>query len=134
MGENSKLLVIIASTLEKNQKEKLLGVLGRHKSAIAWKISNIRGINPCFCTNKILIENNMESKVQHQRRLNPNMMDVVKIEVKKLMDVGVIYAILDSSWVSLDQVVPKKVVMTVVLNENDELILTHTHSLGGESA
>lgn len=134
MGENSKLLVIIASTLEKNQKEKLLGVLGRHKSAIAWKISNIRGINPCFCTNKILMENNMESKVQHQRRLNPNMMDVVKIEVKKLMDVGVIYAILDSSWVSLDQVVPKKVVMTVVLNENDELILTHTHSLGGESA
>lgn len=134
MGENSKLLVIIASTLEKNQKEKLLGALGRHKSAIAWKISNIRGINPCFCTNKILIENNMESKVQHQRRLNPNMMDVVKIEVKKLMDVGVIYAILDSSWVSLDQVVPKKVVMTVVLNENDELILTHTHSLGGESA
>lgn len=90
LGENSKLLVMISSTLEATQKEKLLGFLRKHKRVIGWKISDIKGINLSFCTHKIMMEDNIKSKVQPQRRLNPNMMDLVKSEVKKLMDAGVI--------------------------------------------
>ena len=59
-----------------------------------------------------------------QHMLNPNMKEVVKAEVLKLLDVGIIYPISDSNWVSPTQVVPKKSGMTVVKNANDELIPT----------
>ena len=60
-----------------------------------------------------------------QRRLNPNM-KVVKNEVIKLLDNRIIYPISDSKWVSPAQVVPKKSRVTVVKNENNELIPTKT--------
>ena len=58
LGKDSKLPVIIASNLSKMQKEKLLNVLKKHKRAIAWKFSAIKGINLSFCTYKILMEDN----------------------------------------------------------------------------
>lgn len=64
--------------------------------------------------------------VQPQRRLNPKMQEVVKAEVIKLLDADIIYPISDSSWVSPVQCVPKKGGMTVVSNENNELIPTRT--------
>nr|GEV33005.1 reverse transcriptase domain-containing protein [Tanacetum cinerariifolium] len=66
--------------------------------------------------------------VQKQRRLNPNMQKVVKKEIVKLLDTGIIYPIADSPWVSPIQCVPKKGGITVVTNENDELVLTRTLS------
>ncbi|CAN6547620.1 unnamed protein product [Malus baccata var. baccata] len=59
-----------------------------------------------------------------QRRLNPPMMEVVKKEIIKLLDCGVIYPISDSRWVSPVQVVPKKSGVTVVKNAEDELVPT----------
>lgn len=56
MKEGSKLPVIIASNLIIERKEKLLGVLKKHKNTIAWKISDIKEISLSFCTHKILIE------------------------------------------------------------------------------
>ena len=97
-------------------------VLGQHKRAFTWKISDIKGISPSFCTHKILMEEEYKLVVQPQRRLNPNMKEVVKKEVVKLLDAGLIYPISDSSWVSPVQVVPKKGGMTVVPNEKNELI------------
>ncbi|GJW13129.1 reverse transcriptase domain-containing protein, partial [Tanacetum coccineum] len=61
--------------------------------------------------------------VQKQRRLNPNMQEVVKKEIVKLLDTGIIYPIADSPWVSPIHCVPKKGGITVVTNENDELVL-----------
>nr|GEY77734.1 reverse transcriptase domain-containing protein [Tanacetum cinerariifolium] len=58
------------------------------------------GINPEFCTHKILIEEDYKPSVQHQRRINPKIHDVIKKEVKKLLDAGLIYPISDSLWVS----------------------------------
>ena len=52
------------------------------------------------------------------------MQEVVKKEVVKLLDAGIIYSISDSPWVSPVQVVPKKRGMTVVENEKSELIPT----------
>ncbi|KAI3795442.1 hypothetical protein L1987_38097 [Smallanthus sonchifolius] len=69
----SRLPVIIASDLTSDEKERLLEVLKQHKQAIAWRIMDIKGINPSFCAHKILMENDYKPVVQHQRRLNPNM-------------------------------------------------------------
>ena len=60
--------------------------------------------------------------IEHQRRLNPPLQMVVKKEIIKLLDVGVIYPIADSSWVCLIQCVPKKGGMIEVSNENNELV------------
>nr|GEY79046.1 reverse transcriptase domain-containing protein [Tanacetum cinerariifolium] len=72
----------------------------------------------------ILMEDDFEPAVQHQRRVNPKIHDVVKKEVLKLLDAELIYPISDSPWVSLIHCVPKKGGFTVVENEENELILT----------
>nr|GEW18102.1 reverse transcriptase domain-containing protein [Tanacetum cinerariifolium] len=73
--------------------------------------------------------------VQSQRRVNPKFHDVIKKEVIKLLDAGMIYPISDSPWVSPIHCVPKKGGMTVVANENNELIPTRpmTHLLEKET-
>jgi hypothetical protein len=54
------------------------------------------------------------------------MREVVKKNVLKLLNAGVIYPVSDSEWVSLVQVVPKKGGMTVICNEKNELIPQRT--------
>ncbi|GJT71271.1 reverse transcriptase domain-containing protein [Tanacetum coccineum] len=70
------------------------------------------------------MEDDFKSAVQHQRRVNPKIHEVIKKEVIKLLDAGLIYPISDSPWVSLVHCVPKKSGMTVVKNEDNELIPT----------
>ncbi|RDX97364.1 Retrovirus-related Pol polyprotein from transposon 17.6, partial [Mucuna pruriens] len=79
-----------------------------------WKLSDLPGINPSICMHKILMEEEIKLIRQQQRRLNPTILDMVKKEVTKLFAVGIIYPILDSQWVSLVQVVPKKSGMTSI--------------------
>nr|GFC20211.1 reverse transcriptase domain-containing protein [Tanacetum cinerariifolium] len=62
--------------------------------------------------------------VQHQRRVNPKIHDVIKKKVEKLLDAGLIYPIYDSPWVSPIHCVPKKGGLIVVENEENELIPT----------
>lgn len=73
---------------------------------------------------KILLEDNHKKLIEHQRRLNPIMKEVVKKEIMKWLDDGILYPISDSSWVSLVQCVPKKGGMIVVANTLNELIST----------
>ncbi|GJV60273.1 reverse transcriptase domain-containing protein [Tanacetum coccineum] len=120
----NKLPVIIAKNLKDKEKERLIKVLKSHKQAIAWKLSDIKGIDPQFCTHKILMEDDFKPAVQHQRRVNPKIHEVIKKEVVKLLDAGLIYPISDSPWVSPVHCVPKKGGMTVVTNEDNELIPT----------
>nr|GEV27184.1 reverse transcriptase domain-containing protein [Tanacetum cinerariifolium] len=70
------------------------------------------------------MEDDYKPAVQSQRRVNPKIHDVIKKEVIKLLDAGMIYLISDSPWVSPVHCVPKKGGMTVVTNENNELIPT----------
>ncbi|GJY64909.1 reverse transcriptase domain-containing protein [Tanacetum coccineum] len=95
-----------------------------HKRAISLKLSDIKGVSPEFCTHKILMEEDYEPSVQSQRRVNPKIHDVIKKEVEKLLDAGLIYPISDSPWVSPVHCVPKKGGMTVITNEENELIPT----------
>ncbi|GJU60307.1 reverse transcriptase domain-containing protein [Tanacetum coccineum] len=121
---DDKLPVIIAKDLKDEEKAALLKVLKSHKRAIAWKLSDIKGVSPEFCTHKILMEEDYEPSVQSQRRVNPKIHDVIKKEVEKLLDAGLIYPISDSPWVSPVHCVPKKGGMTVITNEENELIPT----------
>ncbi|GKC17189.1 hypothetical protein Tco_1013971 [Tanacetum coccineum] len=97
LEEPSFLPVIISSQLSKEKKNKLIQLLDDKKPV-----------------------------VQKQRRLNPNMQEVVKKEIVKLLDTGIIYPITNSPWVSPIHGVPKKGGSTVVTNENDELVPTRT--------
>nr|GEW20815.1 reverse transcriptase domain-containing protein [Tanacetum cinerariifolium] len=121
---NDKLPVIIEKDLSVEEKTALITVLKSPKRAIAWKLSDIKGIDPEFCTHKILMEEDFKPAVQHQRRVNPKIHDVIKQEVIKLLDAGLIYPISDSPWVSPVDCVPKKGGFTVVENEDNELIPT----------
>ncbi|GJS43434.1 reverse transcriptase domain-containing protein [Tanacetum coccineum] len=126
LEEPSFLPVIISSQLSKEKKNKLISVLKKHKQAFAWKTTDIPGICPSFCKHKIQLLDDKKPVVQKQRRLNPNMQEVVKKEIMKLLDTGIIYPIADSPWVSPIHCVPKKGGITVVTNENDELVPTRT--------
>ncbi|KAM6550362.1 hypothetical protein CsatB_000170 [Cannabis sativa] len=126
LGENDTLPVIIASNLVVENEGALLEVLKKHKKAIGWTMADIRGISPTICTHKILLEAGCSNSVEHQRRLNPVMKEVVRKEVIKWLDYGIVYPISDSSWVSPVQCVPKKGGVTVVANANNELIPTRT--------
>nr|GEZ31272.1 reverse transcriptase domain-containing protein [Tanacetum cinerariifolium] len=116
--------VIIEKDLKVNEKEALLKVIKSHKKAIAWTIIDIKGIDPRFCTHKILMEEDYKPTVQSQRRVNLKIHEVINKAVIKLLDVGMIYPISDSPRVSPMHYVLKKGGIIVVENENNELIPT----------
>nr|GFB22768.1 reverse transcriptase domain-containing protein [Tanacetum cinerariifolium] len=97
LGDNNKWPVIIAKDLSVDEKSALL---------------------------KILLEEDYTPKVQSQRRVNPKIHDVIKKEVEKLLDAGLIYPISDSPWASPVYCVPKKGGMTVITNDENELVPT----------
>nr|GFC18759.1 reverse transcriptase domain-containing protein [Tanacetum cinerariifolium] len=123
-SSDDKLHVIITKYLSVEEKTALITVLKSHKRATTWKLSDIKGINPEFYTHKILMEEDFTPAVQHQRRVNPKIHDVIKQKVIKLLDAGLIYPISDSPWVCPVHCVPKKGGITVVENEDNELIPT----------
>nr|GEV08789.1 hypothetical protein [Tanacetum cinerariifolium] len=95
---DDKFPIIISEDLSVEEKTALITVLKSHKRAISWKLFDIKGIDPEFCTHQILMEEDFKLAVQHQRRVNPKIHDVIKNEVLKLLDVGLIYPISDSPW------------------------------------
>ncbi|RDY10728.1 hypothetical protein CR513_04702, partial [Mucuna pruriens] len=98
LEDDQKIPIIIANNLQSEQEERLLHVLRKHRKSI--------GINSFICMHRILLEEEAQPMRQPQRQLNPTILDVVKKEVMKLL------------------VVPKKSEMTVVKNQNDELVPT----------
>ena len=85
-------------------------------------MADINGISPSICMHKILLEDCSSNSVDHQKRLNPIMKEVVKKKIIKWLNAGIIYPISDNSWVSPVQCVPKKGGITVIANEKNELI------------
>ena len=81
---------------------------------IGYSIDDMKGINPATCSHIIYLEKGSKPSREHQRRLNPNLQEVVKKEILKLLLGSIIYPISDSEWVSPIHVVPKKGGITVV--------------------
>ena len=118
--------VIISAALTESEEQKMLEILRKYKEAIAWSIEDLKGINPSIWMHKILLNDNAKTSIEHQRRLNHVMKEVVKKEVLKWLNAGFIYAISDSFWVSPVHMVPKKGGFTVIRNEKNELIPIRT--------
>ena len=89
-------LVIISTALNENEEQQLLRILKKYKEAIVWSIEDLKGISSSICMHKILRNDNAKTSVEHQRRLNPVMKDVVRKEVLKWLNARFIYAISDS--------------------------------------
>ena len=67
-----------------------------HKKAMGWSIRDIKGINPAMVMHKIHLEENAKTSWELQIHLNPTMQEVVRVEVIKLLDAGIIYSISNS--------------------------------------
>ena len=126
LGVESTLPVIISASLTVLKEERLLRVLRDYKQALGWSLADLKGIRPSMCMHRILLEDGHKPSVEAQRRLNPTMKEVVRKEVLKWLDTGVIYPISDSAWVSPVQVVPKKGGTTVIKTENNVLLPSRT--------
>jgi hypothetical protein len=89
-------MVIIFSELNANQEGKLLQTLKMYKNILGWNIDDIKGISPLICTHIIYLEENTKPSIEIQRRLNPNMKEVMRNEDIKLLDNRIIYPISDN--------------------------------------
>ena len=85
--------VIISVGLTRLEEQKLLEILKKYKEVIAWSIEDLKRISPSICMHKIILEENAKSSIEHQRRLNPVMKEVLRKEVLKWLNAGFIYAI-----------------------------------------
>ncbi|XP_058732930.1 uncharacterized protein LOC131604512 [Vicia villosa] len=126
LDKEGKKPVVISSKLTTQEEERLLQILQKNKAAIGWVLADLKGISPAYCMHKIMLEEEFKLVAQPQRRLNPTMKEVVRKDVVKLLEAGMIYPSSDSAWVSPVQVVPKKGGMTVISNEKNELIPIRT--------
>ncbi|CAM8978558.1 unnamed protein product [Rhodiola kirilowii] len=126
LGPNSTLPNIVNASLNDNETSRLLDVNREHKDAIGYSIDDLKGISPNLCMHRINLEDDSLPSREHARRLNPIVGEVVKKEILKMLDAGIIFPIEDSNWVSPIHVVPKKGGMTVVKNDKNELIPTRT--------
>ena len=113
LDENKIYHVIIIANLLGHEEERLLKILRKHRSAIGYTLDDLKGITPTLCPHKINTKPDAKPVVDHQRRLNPKMKEVVRKEILKLLEVGIIYPIVDSRWVSPVHCVPKKGGITV---------------------
>jgi hypothetical protein len=115
----------VSNKLSPEENEKLLILLKKHRKVIGYSINDLKVLSPAFCTHRIPMEN-CKPVEDHQRRLTHAIREIVKKEVLKLLDVGIIYPVPHSEWVSPVHCVPKKGGLTMVKNEKDELILQRT--------
>ncbi|XP_074327475.1 uncharacterized protein LOC141665386 [Apium graveolens] len=97
-GKEETLPIIISSKLTSEQEEKVVKVVSKHMKAIGWCLANIRGISPTLCVHRIHLGEGAKHVRIPQCRLNPPMMEVVKKEVIKLLDNGIIYPMRRTSW------------------------------------
>jgi NifB/MoaA-like Fe-S oxidoreductase len=116
----------VSDELSPEENEKLLILLKKHRKVIGYSINDLKGLSPAICTHRIPMEDQCKPVVDYQRRLTHAMREVVKKEVIKLLDAGIIYPVLHSEWVSPVHCVPKKEGLTMVKNEKNELILQRT--------
>ena len=100
LDSNLKYPFIVNSSLPNDYVDALCDKLNSHKNAIRYFINDLKRISPKICMHRILLEDNAKPSIEGQRRLNPTLKEVVRKEMTKLLDNGIIYSISDSNWVS----------------------------------
>nr|GEZ91849.1 hypothetical protein [Tanacetum cinerariifolium] len=99
VSPKNNLPVNVASDLSGSQEEALLKVLSKYKAVVRWTIADLKGISPSLCMHRIVTDPDVKQSRDAQKRLNPNMKEVVNKEVLKWLDAGIIYPISDSKWI-----------------------------------
>jgi len=92
-------------------------ILRKHKEAIGWTITDIKGLNLTIVQHRINLNEEVKPKREPQHRLNPIMQEAVRAEIVKLLDNRITYPIFDSQWVSPVHAVLKKSNFIVVAND-----------------
>ena len=110
--------VIISSELV------LVEVLQRNEDAIGCTLTDLKGLDPSIGTHRIFLEDESSLVREAWRRLNLKIWEVVKDEILKWFNAEIIYPISDSQWVSTVHVIPKKIIVTITMNEKGEEIQT----------
>jgi hypothetical protein len=93
LGLNKTYPIIVSNELSPEENEKLLNLLKKHRKVIGYSINDLKGLSPAFCTHRMPMEDQCKPVVDHQRRLTHVMREVVKKEVIKLLDAGIIYLV-----------------------------------------
>ena len=88
--------VIIGANLSEHEEKRLLKTLRKHHATIGYTLDDLKGISPTLCQHKINLEKDAKPVRDHQRWLNPKMKEVVRKEILKLLEVGIIYPVADS--------------------------------------
>jgi hypothetical protein len=126
LGPDKNYPVIMSDELSLKENETLLNLLKKHRKVIGYSINDLKGLSPAFCTHRIPMEDQCKPVVDHKMSLTHAMREVVKKEVIKLLDAGIIYPVPHSEWVSPVHCVLKKGGLTMVKNEKNELIPQRT--------
>ena len=87
--------VIISANLSEHEEDRLLKTLKKHRAAIGYTLDDLKGISPTLCQRKINMEEDAKPVRDHQRRPNPKMKEVVRKEILKLLEAGIIYPVAD---------------------------------------
>ena len=101
-------------------------ILRKHRGAFGYSMEELKGISPSIATHRIYMEEGAKPVIEHQRKLNPMMKEVVRKEITRLLDAGIIYPVEGSKWVSPIHCVPKKGGVTLVANDENELVAQRT--------
>ncbi|XP_038876920.1 uncharacterized protein LOC120069272 [Benincasa hispida] len=128
LGKGNTFPVIISRELITTQEESLVETLKNWKEAIGWTLYDLKGASPSLCMPRITLEEGAKPTIQPLKRLNPTMQDVILKEIITLIEVDIIYPILDSKWVSSIHVVPKTTSMTIVENDKGEMVPMHVQN------
>ena len=68
----------------------------KHRAAIGYTLDDLKGISPTLCQHKINLKKDAKLVIDHQRRLNHKMKEVVRKDILKLLEAGIIYPVADS--------------------------------------
>ena len=105
--------MIVNVSLSASQIDSLLRILRMHRKAIEYTLDDPKGIHPFVCM-FILTKDDHKTLIERQTRLTPNIQEVVKKKILKLLKASIIYPISDNKWVSPVHVVSKKGEMAVI--------------------
>jgi hypothetical protein len=83
-----------------DQHKQLVNILKEQSGAFSWEYTDMKGVHPNTCIHHIYTQGEVTIVRKPQRRMNPTLKDIVKEEIQKLLNVGFIYPISNSKWVS----------------------------------
>ena len=106
LDETNKYHVIISANLSDEEKDELMKTLKKHRKAFGYSMDDPKGISPSICTHRIYMEEGATPVREYQRKLNPEMKEVVKKELICLLDACIIYPVFESKWVSPGSLCP----------------------------